>query len=473
MRCTGSRLKLHAIVIATLAVFSLVCGQQSQMRKGPYLIYPNNPSEMTVLWQLENSDTCRLQWGLTLACSTGSVLTIETGHDIDEHQHIHTLSELTPDRLYYYQVIENDVVHAGSFRSAPPPDTSGSTSFFIYGDTRTYPAMHDSVLSGIFHTTANNPSRQTFLLHAGDWNTSSTEYYWDREYFNRDYPNTMEVLSKFPVFGARGNHEDDAAVYRKYWPYPYESGGFYYAFDYGLVHLAVVDQYTNYSSGSEQYRWLETSLAWSDKQWKFILLHEPGFSAEGGNGNNLSVQTVIHPLCRKYRVSAVFAGHNHFYAHCIVDRVHHLTLGGGGGPLYQANPTGKGFIKYESSLHFAQVVVEPDSAVVNVFRPDSTVIERFSIGDTIEPEPPDVVIKRTVPLNVFTIPSVKLLVIDMSAYQNAAVTLFTIGGRVMVKKNLEAPRTVIDCASYPNGLYLARIARGTPVSAASTKIFLF
>jgi hypothetical protein len=468
--CSNSGLKLPPLVIIALAIFSFVCAQESQMRKGPYLIYPNNPSQMTVLWQLKNSDTCRLQWGLTPACTTGSVFTTETENGIDGHQHIHTLSELTPDRLYYYQITENNNVHAGSFRSAPP-DSVGTTSFFVYGDTRTYPQMHDSVMPGICHSINDEPSHQTFLLHAGDWNSSSMESYWDSDYFNRECPNTMEVLSKIPVLGARGNHEDDAAVFRKYWPYPFESEGFYYAFDYGPVHVAVVDQYTDYSIGSKQIQWLDHDLARSDKPWKFILLHEPGFSDEGAYPNNRSVQKVIHPLCRIYGVNAVFGGHSHFYAHCIVDSVHHLTFGGGGGPLYQVGHTGQGLIMSETSLHYARVSVESDSAVVTVFRPDRTVIDRFSMSDTLEPEPPVVITKRIAPVQVYTVPAAKRLVIEIKDYKNTEVTLLDFCGRVMLKENITSPRTVIDYASYPRGFCCAQITRGT--SAPLTRKILF
>ncbi|MBN1308454.1 MAG: metallophosphoesterase family protein [Chitinispirillaceae bacterium] len=440
------------------------------MRKSPYLIYPNRPAEMTVLWQMENSATCQLRWGTTPACSTGRVLTTETGQTIDEHQHIHTLSELTPNRLYYYQVVENGVIHHGTFRSAPP-DTADSTSFFIYGDTRTYPQMHDSVLSGICHTIRNAPSRQTILLHTGDWTASSWESYWDMEYFNRAYPHTLEVLSKIPVLGAIGNHEveGDETVYRKYWPYPYERGGFYYAFDYGPVHISVIDQYSDYSPGSEQFQWLENDLAWSDKQWKFILLHEPGFSDEGAHGNNFQVQIILHPLCLRYGVSGVFSGHNHFYAHCTVDGVHHLTLGGGGAPLYQVYHTGKGLITSETSLHYAYVNVRPDSAAVAVIRPDGTVVEEFSIVET--PEPPLPIPKKTALFDVYTLRSLKLLVVETVNYKNATVTLLDVGGRMMLNRKLMTPRTVIDLAAYPRGVYVTRVA--TETSAVPAKIVLF
>ena len=467
----GNHLKLHTVVIPALIFFSIASAQQGRMRKGPYLIYPNEPTRMTVLWQLENSAYCRIIWGLTPACSTGRVLTTETGYDVDEHQHIQTLSNLIPNRIYYYQVIENGVIHYGTFRSAPP-DTAGSTSFFIYGDTRTYPQMHDSVLSGICRDISDFPSHQTILLHAGDWNTSSIEPYWDSEYFNRTYRNTLEFLSKIPVLGTTGNHEveGDKTVYKKYWPYSYETGGFYYAFDYGPVHISVVDQYTDYSPGSEQFRWLENDLAWTDKKWKFILFHEPGFTAYGAHGNNYNVQTIIQPLCLKYGVIGVFSGHDHFYAHCMVDGVHHLTLGGGGAPLYPVGDRGEGLIKSETSLHYAYVNVRPDDVVFTFMRPDGTVIDEFSTKETPEPEPPIPVTKESGPFSVYTIQTLKILVIETINYKGATLKIVTMGGTMILNRKLTAQRTFIDLASSPNGVYFVKVS--TRKSASPVKIIL-
>ncbi|MBN1575377.1 MAG: metallophosphoesterase family protein [Chitinispirillaceae bacterium] len=478
LQSARNRLKLYAVVLTAVSGFSIASAQQSQMRKGPYLIYPNDPGRMTVLWQLKNSDTCRIRWGSTPACDSGSALTTETGQNIDEHQHIHTLSELTPNRLYYYQVIENNVTHPGSFRSAPP-DTADSTSFFVYGDTRSIPQWHDSVLSGICSNISNAPSRQTILLHSGDWNASDYEWNWDQEYFNRSCTGTLEALSKIPVNGVIGNHEmeGDRTVFKKYWPYPYESGGYYYAFDYGPVHISVIDQYTSCSPGSEQLQWLENDLAYSDKTWKFILLHEPGYSA-GHHLNNFHVQTIIQPLCRKYGVKGVFSGHNHYYAHCMIDEVHHLTLGGGGAPLYQVGNLGEGLIKSETTLHYAHITIRPDSAVVTAIRPDGTVIEKFLIRERPEPPPPpppppNRSKKETGLLTISTIRSMKLLVVELERinYKYATLTLLNIAGTMLLTRKLETSRTVVDLASYPKGIYFARI---TPwKSAAPVKILLY
>ena len=55
------------------------------------------------------------------------------------------------------------------------------------------------------------------------------------------------------------------------------------------AHIAVVDQYTDYAPGSEQYAWLENDLANTTVPWKFIQLHEPGWSA-GRHSSEYSVQ---------------------------------------------------------------------------------------------------------------------------------------------------------------------------------------
>ncbi|MBK9777870.1 MAG: hypothetical protein IPP62_16195 [bacterium] len=76
----------------------------------------------------------------------------------------------------------------------------------------------------------------------------------------------------------------------------------------------------------------------SNKPWRFVVLHEPGWSAGGGHPNNAAVQAYLQPLFVQYGVSIVFTGHNHYYARAVVDGVNHITTGGGGGPLHTPVP---------------------------------------------------------------------------------------------------------------------------------------
>ena len=85
-------------------------------RKGPYLIYPNNNTQMTVLWQLDVTAGCTIAWGTDTTYSTGSAGTTEYGTD---HQHKYNITGLTPGTKYYYRVTAGSNNWTGNFYAAP------------------------------------------------------------------------------------------------------------------------------------------------------------------------------------------------------------------------------------------------------------------------------------------------------------------------------------------------------------------
>jgi hypothetical protein len=304
------------------------------------------------------------------------------------HQHTHTLSGLTPGTKYFYRVSSNatnkDYQHSGSFTAAPSEQTE-NVKFLVYGDTRSFPADHDAVAAGMLSLISSDSSYQTMLLAAGDLvSAGRDESSWTNEFFDPTYSNIQEVLATFAYQSSVGNHElagTDGDLFAAYFPYPYESGetGYYWSFDYGPVHVSVVNQYIAYSEGSDQLVWLEADLASTEKPWKFILFHEPGWSA-GGHANNADVQNYIQPLCEAYGVSIVFAGHNHYYARAKVNGVQHITTGGGGAPLY-APDAGYPNIKSAAAVHhYCKVSISKNVLKYEAVEPDGTVIDSFKMN---------------------------------------------------------------------------------------------
>jgi predicted phosphodiesterase len=349
-----------------------------EMRKGPYLIYPGDNTQMTVLWQLNNTRTCALEWGLDTSYSVGSVFSDEYGSD---HQHKYTITNLTPGTMYYYRVTVDGDDHTGSFLTAPAADAT-DVKLLAYGDTRTNPDMHDTVCAGIVSAFTGDGDFQTFLLHAGDWvGDGDVESDWTEQFFGRTWSNTMEMQANLPIQGCMGNHERSAILYRKYWPYPYVDA-LYWSFDYGPVHVAVIVQYVDYSPGSAQLTWLENDLQMSTKKWKFILLHEPGWTAS--SRINPEVQAYIQPLCLTYGVDIVFAGHEHFYASARVEGVEHLTTGGGGAPLNQPNPDYPYVAAAARALHFCRIDIQGDELYFEAVGPDGTIIDEFTLVSPLE-----------------------------------------------------------------------------------------
>jgi hypothetical protein len=168
-------------------------------------------------------------------------------------------------------------------------------------------------------------------------------------------------------------------VWSKYFWYPYV-GNYYWSTDYGPAHFAFIDQYIDYSPGSTQYNWLENDLASTNKEWVFIVLHAPGYSADGYHDDSWDVQNYIQPLCETYGVDIVFAGHNHNYSRCTVNGVTHLTTGGGGAPQVTPDPYYNPYIDAcERALHFCKIAINGTQLDATIVRADGSWIETFTL----------------------------------------------------------------------------------------------
>jgi len=370
--------EIHQASITSSDVsFDLELLSTGLMRKAPYLIYSGSAGEMKVLWQFNSTGVCTVQWGTDTLYSSGSQQTSEFGND---HQHACTIAGLTPSVKYYYRVVADSEIFTGSFRAAPSPDTS-SIKFIVYGDSRSFPMDHDFVADGIVSTYAADPGFQSVLLSVGDLvNKGDQESDWDTELFDAGYPHIQEMLATLPYESAMGNHEMSGVLFAKYFPYPFVDGR-YWSFDYGPAHFVMVDQYTDYGQGSAQLTWIENDLASTPKPWKFLVMHEPGWSA-GGHANDTTVQNYIQPLCEKYGVAILFAGHNHYYARAEVNGVEHITTGGGGAPLSPPDTTYPYILTATRTFHYCKIEIDRNSLTFTAVTPSGNVIDGFTLVNT-------------------------------------------------------------------------------------------
>lgn len=344
-------------------------------RKQPYLIFPGDPTRMRVLWQLTASAPSTISWGPDTACALGSAATSEYGVD---HQHAYTISALAPGATYHYRVTAGDATYRGLFAAVPPAGAS-SASLFVYGDTRTYPAIHNTLARAMMARAAADPDYRSLLLVAADLvNNGDSETDWTNQLFSAAYPDIRALMASLPFHSSMGNHEGTGALFVKYFPYPFV-GGRYWSFDYGPVHVAVVDQYTSYAPGSAQLIWLKGDLAGSAKPWKLVLLHEPGWSAGGGHANNTAVQSLIQPLCEEHGVAMVIGGHNHYYARAVVGGVQHVTTGGGGAPLHTPDPGFPNVVATARENHYCEVAVSGAAMAFRAIADDGAVLDEFRI----------------------------------------------------------------------------------------------
>jgi hypothetical protein len=345
------------------------------MKKGPYMIYENNDTAMTVMWQLESTSSCTISWGTDTTCSMGSHNTSEYGSD---HQHKYTITGLSAGTKYYYKVVIGSTYYdTGSFRTAP---TGDKLKFIAYGDSRTNYSDHDGVDAQILNILSSDPNYQTILIMTGDYVAEGdTESYWTNEFFRSSQTHSHSLHSKMPLNGCRGNHERTGAVWSKYFPYPY-AGNYYWSFDYGPAHFTFIDEYISFSSGSAQYNWIVNDLNSTDKEWKFVAYHEPAYSADGYHGDRSDVQNTLQPLFVTYNVDVVLTGHTHNYSRCTVNGVTHITTGGAGAPLVTPDPDFNQYIDYcEETYHFCEVAIDGNTLTFRAVRDDGSLMESFNL----------------------------------------------------------------------------------------------
>jgi len=78
----------------------------------------------------------------------------------------------------------------------------------------------------------------------------------------------------------------------------------------------------------------------------------------------------LEALFAKFKVDAVFSGHEHYYERRTVDGFPHIITGGGGAPMYDKE-------EYGGFSHFVQVTVDGDKVSAEVVDVNGKVRDRF------------------------------------------------------------------------------------------------
>ena len=253
-----------------------------------------------------------------------------------------TFTGLAPGAAFSYSIPGS----SSTFSARTLPADSAPLRFAVLGDSGMATAAQKRV-AGVLERQSPD-----FILHVGDvvYPTGRDEDY-DAKYF-RIYKRLLAGTAVFPCPGNHdyGNAHKSAAIGEKRLAQGYARvfrRPKYYSFDAGPAHFISLD--TNRADDiaaaadigldSEQRRWLEKDLTASKARWKFVFMHVPLYSTYYRHGDNALLRASLQGLFEKYRVDAVFAGHDHLYQRSKrINKVVYLTVGTGGanimgGPL--------------------------------------------------------------------------------------------------------------------------------------------
>ena len=284
---------------------------------GPYLQNVTKHS-MTIMWRTDEPATSVVEHERAEALGWSAYVgrPVPTYPDRAEDGRLTEVHAVTLDGLdegweYYYRVGSasadgSSVASEGaSFRTAPPDDSP--FSFATYGDDMRVHEAHRR------NADLARAYRATICVGTGDAAQDVIGRY-KGDFFDC----THELLKFTPWFATMGNHDSPNEGYFRYFSYP--EPRYWYAFNYGCAHFAVLNSNLDYRPGSEQWVWLERDLeTFRDARWKFVFFHHPPFCS---NNCEIPQTRVLCSLFEEHGVDIVYNAHATIY-----ERFHPLTGG--------------------------------------------------------------------------------------------------------------------------------------------------
>ncbi len=200
--------------------------------------------------------------------------------------------------------------------------SKADSAIVVFGDTRTNHEVHRAIVKDIMLF------KPVAVFHTGDlvYNGKKNSAW---SLFREISKPIIDSSRFYPSFG---NHELHAEVMSSEFNMP--NNGKWYSVNIGKVHFTVVDNYSDYSVGSEQYKWLVNDLSSCGYRFRVVVMHLPVYSSGPHQTRVKKIKNILVPLFEKYGVDVVFSGHNHCYEKAFANNIYYITTAGGGAPLY-------------------------------------------------------------------------------------------------------------------------------------------
>lgn len=290
------------------------------------LSWTGNPATtMTITWRTDPSvaaGVVEYAKGAKLAGSpkTANATVSDFSTDLgDTHIFRATLTGLGPNTRYSYRV--GDGRHwspTHTFTTANPG--SDTAKFIVFGDSQSVPPY--STWQKTIHSAYKANPDAKFVVNVGDLSdVGQSAAHW-----NAWFDAAAGVIDAVPEMPVIGNHETTGRKGERkpeYWLAqfsvpangPSAIKGQAYSYDYGPVHVAVLD-----SQGSEekqygdifgpQKRWLDADLKASKATWKIVFFHKAPYELHTTR-KSPDVKSAFCPILESNHVDLVFNGHDH------------------------------------------------------------------------------------------------------------------------------------------------------------------
>lgn len=252
-------------------------------------------------------------------------------------------------------------------------------SFIVYGDAQE-PARDGRELI-IDEIVKENPK---YLIRTGDLVAAGNEHQWRiYDYFEKKVSD--KGILEYP---ALGNHEyaaidkdyvedPDPNLQLYFKKFPHLNNNRWYTFRYGNIRFIMMDTNTDYSIGTEQYRWLISELQKDDSLFKIMVFHHPPYTLSYmklRKEEQLITKLIENGDDGKHgKIDIVFSGHVHNYERYKYGGVNYVVSGGGGAfphLLIGVRKIEDAYNKPGAPIHYCRVKVYEKKMVVEMIELD-------------------------------------------------------------------------------------------------------
>jgi hypothetical protein len=367
----GGRGTIAALVVVCWSGHALA-GQG--LRKGPYLTGLSDDG-VVVRFELSAPAAATVQVAREKTPGAPGFARAFESHELTT-MHDVPATGLQSGVVYKYVVRSGGLsVGEGRFVTAQRPDSGAALTFLVYGDSRSDPAAHASVI----HAMDRAPS--DFLVNTGDMvEDGSSDGDW-QAFFDVE----ALLLRSRPIWSAIGNHEihhdPTGEKFLRYLGFS-DAGGTrrpYGTVRISNVRLFFLDSQHGWDTGDER-QWFERELARADGEaglvWRIVVVHDGPWSAGPHGPSGRLVQGRVPDLLAEHKVDLVFSGHDHTYQRGEAGPIKYIVSGGAGAPLYAISRFLTTTRKAISAYHFVEVRTSAEQVQIVARRPDGAEIDR-------------------------------------------------------------------------------------------------
>lgn len=228
------------------------------------------------------------------------------------YMHKAYVTGLTAGTLYTYTIKAGDDSVNGVFTTDNGDDI---VNFIVGGDVQASNIEDFTVGQKVVEKAYEVFPAAEFYVTLGDYTNDSTNEEWDLYAQAFDGVNTL--TTHIPV---TGNHDSNSGWFNSMFALDttesvQTDNGVNYSFDYGNVHIAVVNTNDMIAISNAQLTWLRNDMNSTDADWKVIFMHKSPYSL----GKDIKwpdacyLQESLAAVCDETNVDLVMSGHDHMY----------------------------------------------------------------------------------------------------------------------------------------------------------------